>query len=316
MGGVEELLVRAHGLLDRLGRILPGGIPESPTGDCLAWRWQVHGLARSLSPVKTITGIRLGDLQCIDRQKEEIIRNTRQFLHKLPANHVLLWGPRGTGKSSLIKAVLNEYGPEGLRLIEVEKQHLTDLALITDKVQGLPQRFIIYCDDLSFDASDPSYRAIKVIIDGSVSATPENVLIYATSNRRHLLPEYMNENLQGQMVEGELHQSEAVEEKISLSERFGMWLAFHPFNQEQYLTIVDYWIAELKAPRTDRKALHAAALQWALEHGSRSGRSAWQFACDWIGRHRLKETLNKSQNSLSRHSGAGQYPLPPVKGKL
>ena len=288
VSAIEELLVKARGLLDRLDRVLPGSDVEPPTGDGLAWRWQVHGFARSLAPVKIITGIRLGDLQCIDRQKEEIVRNTRQFLRNLPANHVLLWGPRGTGKSSLIKALLNEYGPAGLRLIEVEKQHLTDLALITAQLQGLPQRFIIYCDDLSFDANDPSYRAIKVIIDGSVSATPENVLIYATSNRRHLLPEYMDENLQGRMVEGELHLSEAVEEKISLSERFGLWLAFHPFNQEQYLSIVDYWISELHAPRTDRKNMHRAALQWALEHGSRSGRSAWQFARDWTGRHRLQ----------------------------
>jgi len=288
MNGTEELLSRAHGLLDRLDRLLPGRDAEPPQRDDLAWRWQVHGFARSLAPVKKITGIRLDDLQCIDRQKEEIIRNTRQFLCKLPANHVLLWGPRGTGKSSLIKALLNEYGPAGLRLIEVEKQHLTDLALITEQVQGLAQRFIIYCDDLSFDANDPSYRAIKVIIDGSVSATPENVLIYATSNRRHLLPEYMNENLQGRMVEGELHQSEAVEEKISLSERFGLWLAFHPFNQEQYLSIVDYWISSLRAPKGNRDDMHAAALQWALEHGSRSGRSAWQFARDWTGRRRLK----------------------------
>ena len=288
MNDIEELLKRAKALLDRLDRILPGYDAKLPTGDSLAWRWQIHGFARSLVPVKSITGIRLDDLQCIDRQKEEIVRNTRQFLRKLPANHVLLWGPRGTGKSSLIKALLNEYGPAGLRLIEVEKQHLTDLALITAQVHGLPHRFIIYCDDLSFDANDPSYRAIKVIIDGSVSATPENVLIYATSNRRHLLPEYMNENLQGRMVEGELHLSEAVEEKVSLSERFGLWLAFHPFNQEQYLSIVDYWISELHAPKANHKHMHTAALQWALEHGSRSGRSAWQFARDWTGRHRLK----------------------------
>jgi len=288
MRSTDELQARAHALLDRLDRLLPGGDPEPLQGKYRAWRWQSHGYTRSLVPVKTITGIRLSDLQCIDHQKEEIVRNTRQFLRKLPANHVLLWGPRGTGKSSLIKALLNEYGARGLRLIEVEKQHLTDLALITAQLHGLPQRFIIYCDDLSFDANDPSYRAIKVIIDGSVSSTPENVLIYATSNRRHLLPEYMNENLQGQMVEDELHLSEAVEDKISLSERFGLWLAFHPFNQEQYLSIVDFWIAKLKAPRTERKALHAAALQWALEHGSRSGRSAWQFARDWTGRHRLE----------------------------
>ena len=288
MNDAETLLARAHALLDRLGQFLPGSRPEPPQGDYLAWRWHSQGLSRSFVPVTNIAEIKLKDLHCIDRQKEEIVRNTRQFLCKLPANHVLLWGPRGTGKSSLIKAVLNEYGSAGLRLIEVEKQHLTDLALITGELRGLPERFIIYCDDLSFDANDPSYRAIKVIIDGSVSNTPDNVLIYATSNRRHLLPEYMNENLQGTMVEGELHQSEAVEEKISLSERFGLWLAFHPFNQEQYLSIVDYWITDLRAPKTAGKNLHAAALQWALEHGSRSGRSAWQFARDWTGRHRLK----------------------------
>jgi predicted AAA+ superfamily ATPase len=288
MQDAEKLLARAHGLLDRVERLLPGGVTEPPTGDCRAWRWQSQGLARSLAPVKTVSGVRLNDLQCIDQQKAEIMRNTRQFLRKLPANHVLLWGPRGTGKSSLIKALLNEYRIEGLCLIEVEKQHLTDLALITGQLSGLPRRFIIYCDDLSFDAHDPSYRAIKVIIDGSISATPENVLIYATSNRRHLLPEYMSDNLQGRMIDGEVHQSESVEEKISLSERFGLWLAFHPFNQEQYLSIVDYWIKKLKAPGHDRSNMHEQALQWALSHGSRSGRSAWQFACDWTGRHRLK----------------------------
>jgi len=285
--GADELTARAHGLLDRLERLLPDPAPPPP-GDHRAWRWQQWGSGHALVPVLQGNGIGLRQLHCIDHQKAEIVRNTRQFLRRLPANHALLWGPRGTGKSSLIKALLHEYGADGLRLIEVEKQHLTDLALITSQLHGRKERFIIYCDDLSFDAGDPSYRAIKVTIDGSVSATPENVLIYATSNRRHLLPEYLSDNLQAKMVDGELHEGEAVDEKISLAERFGLWLAFHPFTQEQYLLIVDYWLKELRAPKTDPARIRSVALQWALEHGSRSGRSAWQFARDWTGRQRLR----------------------------
>ena len=280
--------MRARSLLDRLEELLPPATPVFELSDAMAFRWHVHGLNKTLRPVRSLSAIRLSDLHCIDRQKQEIDRNTRQFLQDLPANHVLLWGPRGTGKSSLIKALLNEYHPQGLRLIEVEKERLLDLPLIVEMLSGQDNHFIIYCDDLSFEQDDPSYKAMKVIIDGSICSTPENILIYATSNRRHLMPESMQENRDSRMVAGELHLDEAIEEKISLSERFGLWLAFHPFTQDQYLQIVDYWIAQLAGKVDDRVTMQKAALQWALGHGSRSGRSAMQFARDWIGRQKLE----------------------------
>jgi hypothetical protein len=201
---------------------------------------------------------------------------------------VLLWGARGTGKSSLIKALLNEYADQGLRLIEVEKHHLIDLPEIVDAFQNRSERFILFCDDLSFESDDASYKALKSILDGSVSTPPENALIYATSNRRHLLPEYMRENLEAQHLEGELHHSDGVEEKISLSERFGLWLSFYPFKQEEYLTIVFYWLKELGVSTYHEQEVIDSALQWALKRGSRSGRAAWQFARDWVGRKNLK----------------------------
>jgi len=287
MTEAEDFFTRAHALLERLEKLLPGDKVAFDATESIAYRWQARGLSRSLVAVKNTSGISLSDLQCIDRQKQEIVRNSRQFLQNLPANHVLLWGPRGTGKSSLIKALLNEYHTKGLRLIEVEKQHLIDLPVIVEKLNGQTGHFILFCDDLSFEANDPSYKAMKVVIDGSLSSTPENILIYATSNRRHLMPEYMSENQESRMIEGELHLSETIEEKISLSERFGLWLAFHPFNQDQYLTIVDYWLTKLQLKNQDKDIIHKAALKWALEHGSRSGRSAWQFARDWTGRQLL-----------------------------
>lgn len=287
MTDAEDFFARTHALLDRLEKLMPGDTASFDAAVSIAYRWQAHGLSRSLVPVKNTSSIGLSDLQCIDRQKQEIVRNTRQFLQNLPANHVLLWGPRGTGKSSLIKALFNEYRAKGLQLIEVEKQHLIDLPVIVEKLNGQTGHFILFCDDLSFEANDPSYKAMKVVIDGSISSTPENILIYATSNRRHLMPEYMSENQQSRMIEGELHLSETIEEKISLSERFGLWLAFHPFNQDQYLAIVDYWLTKLREKNTDTDIMHKAALKWALEHGSRSGRSAWQFARDWTGRQLL-----------------------------
>ena len=288
MAAPDDFFTRANALLDRIEQLIPSEKPVLDTSNSVAFRWQVRGLNKTLIPVKATSGIRLSDLQCIERQKQEIDRNTRQFLQKLPANHVLLWGPRGTGKSSLIKSLLTEYSKKGLRLIEVEKQHLIDLPDIVEMLGDEKHRFIIFCDDLSFEANDPSYKAMKVVIDGSISNTPENILIYATSNRRHLMPEYMSENLQSKMIDGELHLNETIEEKISLSERFGLWLAFHPFNQDEYLTIVDHWIKSLDAPVDDKETMHKAALKWALEHGSRSGRSASQFARDWAGRMGLK----------------------------
>lgn len=219
----------------------------------------------------------------MERQKEEITRNTRQFVEGRGANNVLLWGSRGTGKSSLIKAVLNAFSDRGLRLIEVQKHDLIDLPDIVDQFHNRPERFILFSDDLSFEGDDPGYKSLKAALDGSIAAPPENVLIYATSNRRHLLPEYMSENLEARMVDDELHQSEGTEEKVSLSERFGLWLSFYPFNQEQYLMIVDHWLQQ-KGYATDAAA-RAEALRWARMRGSRSGRVAFQFALDWSGRH-------------------------------
>ena len=289
MTDIDQFFNRANLLIDKLESILPDHNTKDELNAAAAIRWRCKDRRSWLEPVKSLSTIQLDDLMCIDRQKQAIVRNTRQFLQAYPANNVLLWGPRGTGKSSLIKALLNRFRQDGLRLIEVERNHLLDLHDICDQIQGLDGRFIIYCDDLSFEADDPSYKALKVILDGSISATPENVLIYATSNRRHLMPEYMGENREAVYVEGELHLGETTEEKISLSERFGVWLSFHPFNQEQYLSIVDYWVEKLYGSVTEAEDMHKLALRWALEHGSRSGRTAWQFARDWIGRKRLEQ---------------------------
>ncbi len=289
MTDMDTFFQRATELLDRLEQRLLAPQAELRLNDAVANRWRNENGQARLQPARNLSGIRLDDLQCLDRQIEAIRRNTEQFVNGLPANNVLLWGPRGTGKSSLIKATLNEYADRGLRLIEVEKHHLVDLPDIAELLHGEEGYFIIYCDDLSFESNDPSYKALKVILDGSVSDTPDNILIYATSNRRHLMPEYMSENQQSKMVEGELHMGEAIEEKISLSERFGVWLSFHPFNQEQYLSIVDHWINKLTGGEAETEVMHKAALKWALEHGSRSGRVAWQFARDWTGRKGLSK---------------------------
>lgn len=257
-----------------------------PSGPVLHWR--AGGAWRGFYAATLLTGTQLADLQCIDRQKQLLDRNTRQFLSGLPANHALLWGPRGTGKSSLVRALLNHYQGQGLRLVEVAQENLADLQDICAALATATGRFLLFCDDLSFAADDDRYRALKSIVDGSASGLPDNVLIYATSNRRHLIPEYMQENLDSRIQEGELHLSEATEEKLSLSERFGVWVAFHPFTQDQYVEIVRYWVRQL-APTPDSadESMERAALQWALERGSRSGRSAWQFARDWTGHRQL-----------------------------
>ena len=288
MSDQDTFFLRAGQLLDRVEQLLPEKCVSHP-GTAAALRWRKQGQQSILEPIQHLSTIRLYDLKCIERQIALIRDNTLQFLNNLPANNALLWGPRGTGKSSLIKAILNEYREQGLRMVEVESEHLLELPDIYRQLAALSGRFIIYCDDLSFEANDPSYKALKVILDGSLGTTPDNILIYATSNRRHLMPEYMRDNELSGMVGGELHLNEAIEEKLSLSERFGLWLSFHPFNQEQYLSIVDHWLDKLAAPDTDRDTLQRAALKWALEHGSRSGRTAWHFARDWTGKKRLQE---------------------------
>lgn len=286
MSEQDTFFSRANALLDRIEHLLPPVTAGPETDDAPAFRWIRHGYRGGLQPVRDISDVRLDDLLCIDQQKDKIVRNTRQFLAGLPANNALLWGPRGTGKSSLLKALLNEFTAQGLRLIEVEKSLLGDLPAIVEALPANDCHYIIYCDDLSFEAGDPGYKALKVIIDGSLSRIPDNLLIYATSNRRHLMPEYQQENQNSGLVNGELHYGEAVEEKISLSERFGLWLAFHPFSQDEYLHIVQYWLAQLGIHAMDADT-RQLALRWALEHGSRSGRSALQFARDHAGRMQL-----------------------------
>jgi hypothetical protein len=265
----------------------PASSPSIEWQTVLACRWRKRNHRGEFQPIHHPHQIRLQDLQGIDEQKRQIDRNTRQFLQRQPANNVLLWGSRGTGKSSLIKALLNEYAVEGLRLIEVEKFDLIDLPEIVECLYYHSQRFILFCDDLSFEQEDARYKALKSVLDGSISAPPDNVLIYATSNRRHLLPEYMHENLETQVVDGEIHHGEAVEEKISLSERFGLWLSFYPFDQDEYLAIVYYWLKQLGLTEFNTE-VRTAALQWALRRGSRSGRAAWQFAQDWVGRANIE----------------------------
>ncbi|ABA58583.1 ATP-binding protein [Nitrosococcus oceani] len=286
---VEQLIKQTSELLERLENLLPAQAPEPEWERSVAFRWRrIHPRDPGhLEAVPHTHNIQLNELRGIETQKRQIVQNTTQFLSGLPANNILLWGARGTGKSSLIKALLNAFSSQGLRLIEVDRHELLNLPDIVALTSHRPERFILFCDDLSFDANDPSYRALKVVLDGSVSATPENVLVYATSNRRHLLPEYMEENQQSQLVKGEIHPSEATEEKIALSDRFGLWLSFYPFDQQSYIEIVRAWLDYYGVTPELREQATEAALQWALLRGSRSGRTAWQFARDFAGRHKF-----------------------------
>src|SRR6476661_2332385 len=286
--GVNKLVTRAEALVERLERFLPDIGQPTDWKASIAFRWRKKNGRAAIEPVSHVHRISLKDLQGIDDQKRLIEQNTRQFVDGHPANNVLLTGARGTGKSSLIKALLNKYAPRGLRLIEVEKQDLIDLTDIVDIIARRPERFLIYCDDLSFEADEPGYKALKVVLDGSIAAASDNCLIYATSNRRHLMPEYMPENLEYRHVGEEIHPGETSEEKISLSERFGIWCSFYPFDQDEYLRIVDVWIERFGVPGSGTEDAHKAALQWALSRSSRSGRVAWQFARDWAGKRRMK----------------------------
>ena len=283
---LERLLLRAETLIERIESVLPQALTAPDWSVSVAYRYRKRSTGHGvLEPVRHIGNMRLGDLQEIEQQKEKLQRNTLQFVEGKPANNVLLTGARGTGKSSLIKACLNTYAGLGLRLIEVDKADLTDLPDIVDVVAGRPEKFIVYCDDLSFEDGEAGYKALKSILDGSVAASSPNVLIYATSNRRHLLPEYMKENLSYTHTDdGEVHPGEAVEEKISLSERFGLWVSFYPFSQDEYLTIVRQWLISFGVSKEAAAAAHPEALVWALERGSRSGRVAYQFARDYAGR--------------------------------
>lgn len=285
---LTSFLARAEKLLERLEPLLPPATSAPDWTTATAFRWRKRGQVGYLQPITRPSTIRLDDLQDIDEQKSRINANTRQFVRKQPANNVLLTGARGSGKSSLIKALLNEHAPKGLRVIEVEKGDLIDLPDIVELLENRPERFIIYCDDLSFDAGDATFKALKVVLDGSISSAPDNVLIYATSNRRHLMPEYFEENLKGKRVGEEIHPGEAVEEKISLSERFGLWLSFYPFDQDAYLNIVAHWLKSFGCSDSEITRAERDALNWALMRGSRSGRVAWQFAKDWAGTHKTK----------------------------
>ncbi|MEO6033071.1 MAG: ATP-binding protein [Burkholderiaceae bacterium] len=281
-----HLIARAESLLTRLEAVLPHA-PRPPDWDAsIAFRYRRRGASGVLEPVRHVAPIVLDALVEVDAQKERLLRNTRQFVAGASANNVLLTGARGTGKSSLIKACLNEFAAQGLRLIEVDKSDLIDLPDIVDLVAERPERFVVFCDDLSFDEGEPGYKALKSILDGSIAQASDNVLIYATSNRRHLLPEYMKENLSYQHTEdGEVHPGEGVEEKISLSERFGLWVSFYPFTQDEYLAIAAQWLRGFGVDEERIKAARQESLVWALERGSRSGRVAFQFAKDYAGRH-------------------------------
>ena len=289
---LEALLARAEGVLARLETWLPAPAAEPDWSASIAFRYRKRpagafgaGARGALEAVRHVAPIALDHLKEVDAQKERLRANTAQFVAGRPANNVLLTGARGTGKSSLIKACLHEFAPQGLRLIEVDKSDLVDLPDIVALTEGRPERFIVYCDDLSFDEGEAGYKALKSMLDGTVSASSDNVLVYATSNRRHLLPEQMKDNLASTHDEdGELHPGEAVEEKISLSERFGLWISFYPFSQPEYLAIVAQWLRHFGLEGDAIAALRQEALVWALERGSRSGRVAYQFARDRAGR--------------------------------
>ena len=282
---LQHLIERAEALLARIEAVVPHPLAAPDWTASIAFRYRKRGGSGLIEPVRHVASIRLGSLVEVGPQKERLLRNTEQFVAGHGANNVLLTGARGTGKSSLIKACLNEFAARGLRLIEVDKTDLVDLPDIVDLVADRPERFVIFCDDLSFDEGEPGYKALKSILDGSISESSDNVLIYATSNRRHLLPEYMKENLTYQHTQdGEVHPGEGVEEKISLSERFGLWVSFYPFSQDEYLAIVAQWLCHFGADAAAIRSARQDSLVWALERGSRSGRVAYQFARDRCGK--------------------------------
>jgi len=303
---LSHLIARAESLLGRLEAVLPQVLAAPDWTASIAFRYRKRNSRCLIEPVRHVATIRLTDLKEVEPQKQRLLRNTRQFVAGHAANNVLLTGARGTGKSSLIKACLNEFAGQGLRLIEVDKADLVDLPDLVDLVAERPERFVIFCDDLSFDEGEAGYKALKSMLDGSVAAPSDNVLIYATSNRRHLLPEYMKENLTYQhMADGEVHPGEVIEEKISLSERFGMWVSFYPFSQDEYLAIAAQWLRHFRVPEDAIGAARQECLVWALERGSRSGRVAYQFARDYSGRHHGDEV---SENEFAAPAPESDVP--------
>ena len=280
---LAKFLRQAASVLRRLDAWLP---PEAIAPDwqhSIAYRWTKAGSAGVLQGLPRPHTFPLARLAAVNSQMTRLVRNTEQFLAGRPANNALLTGARGTGKSSLVKALLHEYAERGLRLIEVDKNDLATLPALLILLESRPEKFIVFCDDLSFEEGEDGYKALKTALDGSLSRRADNVLVYATSNRRHLMPEYMDDNANTHTGRGgEIHAKEAVEEKVSLSDRFGLWLSFYPFDQNEYLAAVENWLTDFRLP-LDETARHAA-LNWAQMRGSRSGRTAYQFACDWAGR--------------------------------
>jgi predicted AAA+ superfamily ATPase len=285
MNNFSKMIARAENLLVRLEAFIPSAQTE-PDWSAIAWRWQHNKGHGYLEVISHPHLIQLSDLHNIDQQKTEIVRNTAQFVKGFTTNNVLLTGARGTGKSSIVKALLSQFSKDGLRIVEVDKQDLVDLPQITVLLRGRPERFIVFCDDLSFEVGDAGYKALKVVLDGSIATTSDNILVYATSNRRHLLPEFMAESLETQHLGGEIRPGDTIEEKTSLSDRFGMWLAFYSFDQDEYLTIAAQWLRHYGIAAFDDEA-RTAALQWSHTRGSRSGRIAYQFARDYVGKKQL-----------------------------
>lgn len=286
-----ELTAQLKRVLTSLEQMLPRPYATIDWSVTMAANWHRHSFAGYLEPLETVESIALDDLLGIDEQKGVVEENTRQFLAGLPANNCLLWGTRGTGKSSLVRAILNSYAAQGLRVIQVEKDDLVHLPDIVDAIKGEPYRFIIFSDDVSFEVGESSYKMLKSALDGSVYAPPENALIYVTSNRRHLLPEFDTDNRGAMMVNNEIHHGESVEEKISLSGRFGLWIGFHTFSQDQYVEVVRQWIGKLCA-KLQRDTIwddegRQAAILWSQQKGDRSGRIAYQFASHWVGKRLL-----------------------------